>query len=304
MGSVTTTNICKCCGDCITATLKCATRGATLTLVGYPEFVVSTPPRMYRHKAFSSTLINCDGPPHTPPTCASVSGVGRSDVGGFCQVNATTGVESNNTTSNIKNVITISCVDPGIGASGGTIACSTVPVGKDIALSSALDPTILTATTLRGVSRSDCYPAGGTSGNDRKWIGGGFYNIDLSDEDLESDAIVRFQGSTSYSGFAVCTAPSCCTAKYEQRTTSITFGYADAQWRVFQTSLTAGQLYYAHVPIYRRPYGTSPTWTLYQTLVTSGTTSVTGVLSIDGQVPNDVGFESYADQPCVVVPKH
>ncbi len=282
MGIPFTIDIANCNGCCsnVTAnlTIACATKGGTAALVGYPEFVPSSPPDLYRRKDFSSTLINCDGPLHTPATCATTSTVGRSDVNGFCQVNASTGAETNSTTSNSKSVSTSSCADPGIGTSTGTIPCSTVPVGKDIAPTSALDPTVLTATTLRGVSRSDCY---NTPTNDRKWIAGGFYNIDLSDKDLESDAISRLMANTSFGAFtnanfaANCIGSHCCLAQYEARTVNTNFAYQISNVRMTLTGLTPLANYCVQFDIYRSVYGAA-NYTPFATILTTAQTAANG----------------------------
>lgn len=133
----------------------------------------------------------------------------------------------------------------------------------------------------------------------------------LSIEDTDDDAIARLLAGAGgiWSSWTpvgdgtggTCINYVCCLARYEERTTGFTFTYQESQYRVEKTGLIPSTLYYAHVEIWRRPFG-SGSYVSFETLVVSGTTDGSGNLLIEGDVPNDIGFETYAQSASIVIP--
>ncbi len=173
------------------------------------------------------------------------------------------------------------------------------------------DGVLVTSQTLKTWT----YGSGGCiqpgSGNSRSW--GGAVTATLSDEDQESDAISRLTTSgpgSIWSAFTTvgngsggtCINSVCCLARWEQRTTLFTFTYQEAQARVTKTGLTPSKSYLVKLVIFRRVFGVNP-YVLFQTLFVSATADGSGNLTVDINVPNTVGFESYASSASIMVPR-
>lgn len=126
----------------------------------------------------------------------------------------------------------------------------------------------------------------------------------LTEEDTEQDAIDRLLAASSWSEWRepsyLCTQPSCCLAKYQDRD-GFTIDYQDCQWKVVRTGLTPSTSYIVKVQIWRREYGVG-TFVLYATLEETVMTDGAGNLEKIGDVPNDLGYESYAHSACVLIP--
>lgn len=132
---------------------------------------------------------------------------------------------------------------------------------------------------------------------------------ELSDEDTEADAIARLLASDdgAWSSWRVvgdgtggtCVNPACCTALIEARGDSASFLYQESQWRVTKGGLTPSAAYEAHVAIWRREYGSLGPYIKYATMIVPGTANGSGNIQIDGTVPNDAGYETYAAAACL-----
>jgi hypothetical protein len=120
-------------------------------------------------------------------------------------------------------------------------------------------------------------------------------DITLSDEDTEQDAINRMILNSGWSDWI---PDGQCIASREARTTGYTFDVAAAQFQIVATGVTPGFVVTAEVPIYRRAIG-GGAFTLYQTITYEETANGSGVATIETDVPNDPGFESYAGEPSV-----
>lgn len=125
----------------------------------------------------------------------------------------------------------------------------------------------------------------------------------LSEEDTENDAKDRLMAASSWSEWRepsyLCTQPACCLAQYQDRGDGFTFNYQEAQWKVVRTGLTPSTTYIVKVQIWRREYGVGD-FIKYATLEESVSTDGAGNLEKTGDVPNDLGYESYAHSACVL----
>lgn len=291
--SSTTPTTCLCCGTAEAATLKCRYRGGTGTLIGCSEFTSpSSPPKKYRRITNSGSATS----KYWSNSSCSGAEIGGDTVtcnySGWGQYDKTTGTltQGGSTVCN-----------------GGTMSTGQTCTGTH---ADACDSYWLnTPTVLSRLSTGACCNAGG-----------GLYGKEtadtlqqtLSDEDLESDAIARLLagGGGTWSSWTTvgdgtggtCVATTCCRAQYEQRTTLFTFAYNEAQFRVELGGLTPSTLYYTHVEIYRRVQGSGGSFTHYSTIILSATTDGSGNFSVDGDVPNDEGYESYAASATVIIP--
>lgn len=121
-------------------------------------------------------------------------------------------------------------------------------------------------------------------------------------EDTESNAIMRFQASTAFGGYAIvgagCILPACCLAQYQDRGASFDFIYADAQWEVKGVLLLPNRTYELDITYFRRPFA-SGLFTKYRTDTFDVTTDALGKFDEKGDVPNDIGFETYTSAGCI-----
>lgn len=299
-----TTGTCTCCGSCTPAVLKCRTRSGTYTLCGHSEFAgfVSDPWRKYRKATWAGNILQCRY--NVGPTCTGGFSSGRKFVySGTNQYN--------------KDTCSTTCTEvidefaENFACSGGgththpTASCAfsaTTPANFDTTL--YLSPggvsesfTSATVDTLNSLAGCDAFNA----------TSSGSATITLSDEDTDTDAVARLIASgigswSSYKEVTVdCDNPACCLASWDDRTGENTFSglYQEAGWRVEMSGLTPSTSYDVQVQIWRAPYGTGM-YTLFDTITASGTTDGSGFLQVDGDVPNDPGFDSYAEEACVV----
>ena len=128
-------------------------------------------------------------------------------------------------------------------------------------------------------------------------------NENLNGEDTEEDGIARLLANpttgtwsdykTVYDGSGdTCKNPECCRARYEVRLGRI-FQYNEAAFRARVVGLLEGTTVDINIAIRRRPYGDGE-YSLFQVLTFGATADAGGIAQIEGDVPNAVGFETYA----------
>jgi hypothetical protein len=293
--SATTGTSCACCGTLDAATLQCRTRGGTATLCGFDEYTdISTPPKKYRIKTMGGDLMSlrCQ---YSDASCSTPSQSDGTKREGTCEYNVSNcALVSSMTTTVYQNA----------GCPAATIiATDNTCVGS---FGSVAGMTLTTARIQQTRTGDDVCNL--VSGIYEKRTGTQIQT--LSEEDTEQDALDRLlagaggtwdswrsPGGTGCTG----TPPPCCLARWEERTSGFSFVYQEAQYRVTASGLNPSTSYSARVEIYRRTFG-SGTYTLFQTLIVSGTTDGSGAFSEDGDVPNEKGFESYAYAAYIVIP--
>lgn len=290
---------CVCCGNLQAATLSCRIRGGTATLCGYSEYsgYASTPPKKYRRKTYSGvitstarsgcgtgTLIYCDETTYSGYRLYDLSNCATS----------LTALQQYRTSDCFPNTCAL-----------GSITNFTPP--EDWSNFAGVTSTF-SATVWSQDGNGNCYATAACSAG--FGIADGTRTQTLSDEDTNDDAIARLLagsggtwGSWIVQGATGCTGspPSCCLARYQERTSGFSFIYQESQFRVTASGLDPSTSYNARVEIYRRTYG-SGSYALYQTMIVSDTTDGSGNFSADGDVPNDEGFESYAANAFIVIP--
>ena len=287
--SATTPTPCPCCGGCVVTTVSCGLRGGVATLCGFSEFLTtpSSPPKKYRN-------IKPEGKPYicyygNSSCTGTLDTVDSYDLDGADELiyNASTcEVNTGHYTHYVNSDHPSTC---GYSTSG----TATVEVEGVFSIGAASETTANSVITRTLTTCEVVFDNGATCNA----AGFDYYHIygsqkqTLSIEDTESDALSRLlagPGGTwsSYSG-----GP--CVAGYEIRTSGFSFHYNEARWRAQATGLTPGTNYTTYIQYWRRPYGTG-SYTLFQTVIVYGTADGTGLLSIDGDVPNDKGYETYA----------
>lgn len=275
-----------CCGVCLsagTALFQCRIRGGTAALCGYDEFTSpSTPPKKYRRKTLAGTF---NRQVYVGAGCVTTNCNDFYTYSGHCDYDAAT------------CALTVG----GQVARTGTCPNNTNPICDLLVNQEGIgyvgDVLVSTQTVQTLTNDKACYHAFPSV---RCLTDGA--TATLSIEDTETAAIARLLagaggtwGAWITSGAAGCTGtpPSCCLARFEQRTTLFTFVYQESQWRITDTGLTPSTLYYGYVQIYRRTFGTG-SYVLYKTLTVSGTTDGAGALDIHDDVENTEGYETYA----------
>lgn len=296
--SATSVDTCVCCAQ--PGTLECRTRSGTPTICGHSEYTAtpSVPPKKYRVQTNTQDFQLCNG--GEAQVCSGSAGsVGRTHVV------VTTSSSTYSATTCGKTIAGTRTYGGDVGSScvayGGSLPSSDSSHCADCDMSGA-NPTVtgftrttFTTTSLIFQASNVCYFA--SPGNWGK-IMSGDYTFGLSVEDTEADAITRFQAATAFGSWVTvgggCSNPACCLAQYESRTSGFSFTYADAEWKATASGLTPSHAYDCHVDIYRRAYG-SGSYVLYQTLVVGGTSDGSGNIEVTGDVPNDAGYDTYAE---------
>jgi hypothetical protein len=265
-------------------------RGAVLSLIGFAEFASpSTPPNWYLRKAWSGTMRYQE---YSDAACANrITGhYCQIDESGAWEYSASTGavIEQDGqythpSPCNPSGVPILHGVNDGPFCWGGP--CTTTKTKTLWALSAAC------GTTCGG--GNSCGAAAPETNS----------AATLTNIDGEANAITRWMNtSPAWSGYSACGTPPnpWCLAQYEQRTGQ-TFHYQECKFNVTKSGLVAGKLYHATVDVYRSPYGAG-TYSLYQTLVLTGTTDGSGNLAINDQVvPNAIGFDTYVTNAVILL---
>jgi len=277
-------------GTIVPVGMSCRTRGGTASLIGFDEFIASSPPKKYRTKTFSGGHLRCNF--NSEIDCANGSPEAGSDDHVFtmvCQYDKMTGA---------------------LMSTGSNV------VHQDLGFCPAV--TVLTTFDCTyNIIPTEQFGVNQTQTNQTEYIIGQCLHhgvvwsristnekIDLSDEDTETDAINRLLagGGGTWSGWTVtgdgsggtCIPSACCLSRYEQRTSGFTFVYQEAQFQINQTGLSANTVYNVSVDLWRRSFGIG-SFAFWKTIIVTGTTDNAGTLLIDQQdVPIDVGFETYA----------
>ena len=265
-------------------------------LIGYSEYASpSSPPLKYLVQTYSGYLVTClwlsnsacSGSPFAASAFRQYGSISYDPVTG-------------NPTSTAYNQPANRGSNCTLGSDSGSPTNITAPDGA--AYNSGTINSCASGSITNTQTTTTATGTGACSGTANGCIINGPLTKTLSSPDTETNAINRLLagaggtwGSWIVSGAAGCTGtpPSCCLADYEQRTTAFTFDYHESQFQVTQSGLTPTRLYYCQVQIYRRTYGTG-TYTLFQTLYLSATTDGSGNFSLQGNVPNAEGYQSYA----------
>jgi hypothetical protein len=269
------------------ATLACAIRGGTASMIGMTEYVSpSSPPMFYLQRTMSGTgsitYYTCDNGTNCTRNCRTCV----NSCVGECHYDAVTGVLSNNLTwtkgcTSTPNPYTPNPNDqiifwsvPPQGVTQGQSQTQQYAVGNNVC-----------------ASEQDDY-------NQHKEVGN--YTSTLSNPDTEANAIVRLlngAGGTwgSYATVgAGCSNPACCRAAWQLRTGTMTsFEYKQVKFKITASGLPASLTVYAQVDVMQRTYGTG-SYAKVNTIVVSGTTDGSGNLTITDQiVPDYQGYETY-----------
>ncbi len=285
--TVTSGTPCSCCAPpsgCLSDGFQCRDRGGDASLCGFDEFAdVSTPPKKYRTKSLTGVLFTCNysGTLCTPPHTITI----RDDFNGVvCSYDAATCATSmNQDATRFLDSFPAACPLTSGGASFpyGFDCSAPFPFAADIAtrIQTATQETV-TGSGGCGIRGSDSVKASGS------------VTLNLTDEDTADDAIARLLAGPggTWSAWGV----GSCVASYEDRT-GFSFHYTEAQWRIFKTGLLPNAAYSAVIEIWRAPWGT-PDFVLFQTIDASGTSDPDGNLDMEGDVPLELGFDTYALQ--------
>ena len=264
-------------------------RSGEVSLCGFSEFgTPSVPPRAYKRNTISVDFSFCVF--STSSGCSGASAIQRTRI-------VASGTASYDGPCNLTQIPSHRWNDN----PGGAICAIPTTAQPDVPISSSIgDPNIFiigseTTTSRVWVSRPGCYEfSPGTSVSSIT-----IANSDsLSSEDTEIDAISRFQSANPWGGYSPCVSPSsCCKAAYEQRVSSLSFFYQEAEYDILFSNLgTVIEQYRISLDVYRRIYGGS-TYALFETLVYNLYSDPSGQIEILGLVPNLEGYETFVSNP-------
>lgn len=271
----------------IPATLKTSQSGGTATVCGISEYAFpSTPPKKYRTQTLSGSMTGCI----YVTACAHPAnggGYAQNWTGQFKYSATTCG-----TTNTQLETVFGSNGDPTCGASLTPLFVNSE--GQTFSPGSAFGAPAQTNVSLPQTNAFNwigtCTGPGGAPPNA---IQNGQCLWTLSDEDLDADAIARLIAANPFPAFVTCaTPPTCALAGYQQRT-GFSFQYQACKFEITATGLVPNQRYCGQIEIWRRPYGVG-SFVLFEKRTYNSDSDGAGNLTIDDNVPNDIGFESYA----------
>lgn len=233
---------CKCSAPC--PGISCRVRGGLASLIGYPEYTaVSVPPRLYRRRTLSGSLVrqaypswstDCDEDPVCIRTRSCSGECGWTPEG----VAYEAGIQQ----------ITGACPDNSTGAVCG-IGSGNAGLG---------DVRVLERTRARILNDGACYSS--ADGVARALISS--LQEELDQEDTDAAAIQRLLAGSggvwgAYAGACV-GASNCCSAFWQPRGPGqVSFAYQEAEVALGGGGLTPGAAMTAVVVFYRAPWGTS-----------------------------------------------
>lgn len=189
-------------------------------------------------------------------------------------------------------------------AAGAQPSCNYVPAGGGVNTSSGVgvgnySDTVFPMSWVRTYS-GNCEDLG-TSMR----ITTGYEQITLSDLDTEANAIARLKAISNYTSWTnvgdgtggTCLKTVCCTSIYEARS-NLTFSYTESQYRANVFGLANSTSYTLIIEAWRRLHGVA-NYALYSYALTPFTTNATGFGSVIGDVPIQLGYDTYVTSPDV-----
>lgn len=158
--------------------------------------------------------------------------------------------------------------------------------------------TISTSSTVKTFSGSEICTAA-NDGSNRQGFFTGEVSLTLSDEDTVEDAAARLIASLpGWTDWAPGT-PTACLARWQVQTTD-SWGYQECQWKVERVGMIPSHTYTIDIPMYRSAFGAG-SYSLYTTVTVTQASDSSGNLVATGDVPNDEGYDTYADGTGVVI---
>jgi hypothetical protein len=241
---------------------------ATATMIGYNEFVVSSPPRKYRRWQMSGT-----GSLHgyLGPVCAgAIQHIHNSLATGWGQYDRDTGALTTGGAFSVDDVV------QSTGPFAETTSCINIVTN--------------TATTQSNAPSGVCCTADGGS---IRTVSISRASV-LSDEDTETDAIARSNALVSWSSWAtVSDATTQMRTLYAARTSGFTFGNTAREFTISFSGMYASLGHTVHLDLYRRPSGTG-SFTQYGTMSAAIVADGSGHGTVAGEVPQLRGYDVYA----------
>jgi hypothetical protein len=278
--------------------LFCRKRGGTAFLFGFDETpgYASSPPKKFLTMSLGGTITLVGYYGGTPDPCTSPNGQEASfSLAGSCSYDALTGVYTADATWSRPGPGTL------LGPIGsGSQSCASRP---SVPYSFWGTTLVYTATTAVLTGLGTCVPH-----DDMGEIIGGSNTCTLSNEDTEGNALTRLWATSAGVWGSWCqiaptdsincdpTLPEnpaqiCCLASYQQRT-GFSFAYVEAQYKITATGLLPGVSYTVNLKVWRSLYGVD-SYSLFETLPVSGFADSGGNLDIEGDVPTQVGYDTY-----------
>jgi len=308
----TTSDPCICC-----TAISCRTRGGSAAMERWPSFDNTLSPQQYykTKTADGGTFTFCDSNDANPSIdCDKVSRLTQSyTYSGSCSFaedGTISGSISMDGKGDFKSSPSSSCVDAtGTFTSANKTSCDCTFGGSltDLLFPSAITGggkypvgsgyTLSTSATEKKYTGS-AYCTAANDGSNRQAFYTGAVTLTLSDEDTTDDAIARLIAASTWGDWNG-GSPTTCLARWEVQTGS-GWTYLEAQWKVERTGLLPSHTYTLSIPMQRSDFGAG-VYTLYTTVVVTSDTDSSGNLFATGDVPNDEGFDTYADGSGVVI---
>lgn len=255
--------------SCSNYVLKCRSRGGLLSLIGFPEYsLFSSPPKKYRRKQNSGSASvdvyssgDCSGTSSRSINC---------NYGGFCQYDRITGAFT----------------------TGGSTVCDGATASTGCGDVTADCTRTVTTTRLAQAASptSNCCLSGGEflkPASDS-------LRVVLSDEDFESDAILRLQLATAWGPWSTVPVATCCSY-WERRIAGYSWAYTESQFRIEVTG-EPSTVKTVKVPVYRR-FGPSGPYVLYVTDEFTIDIGLDGTGFHEGDVDITRGFSTCVGNP-------
>jgi hypothetical protein len=153
-----------------------------------------------------------------------------------------------------------------------------------------LGPLETTPTQLQKVATGACCAR--PSGGGFRSAASATYSDELSLEDTEAAAIARIDPAPTWTPWVGGNDITCLAYIDERGPGVFTFGFQEAEWRHRIIGAPAGKEFRITVTYFRRARGTLDPLEVYATETVSGSTDVSGNLTLDGVVPGARGWDT------------
>lgn len=304
--TATTSGACACCGS---VPIYVRTRSCQAGYIGFGDFI-GTPHAFYRTKtADGGTLIGCNTHDLLTESCDYISRLSESyTYTGAAHYNDDGSITG--TISQIGKSATASTAGPTCDTPSVTFATKSSTNAAFTGSSSDLvwQPSnyytkTKTATIAQILGTGSCVS---NSPHDNTYGAySGSITITLSDQDTAEAAFSRCLANlpdwTAWTLVAhSATIFTYRLARYQSSAGTDIWGYQECEWEIDKTGLLPSHTYTISINMMRSIFAAN-SYSLYSTVTVTGTTDGSGHLVVSGTVPNDEGFDTYADDSGIVI---
>lgn len=263
------------------SSLQWMSKSGNAFLIGYSEFSSpSTPPKKYRVQTQDGSFTDCNW---NGPVCAGayLTFGSATSYGAYTFDRITAAGTSAMYVQSRSDVSANACLP-----NGPVSGAPTLVAGPSITLppTGSQGTNTSSPTFEEYVGNGNCVVLGSESGVNR-----GYRNLTLTVEDTEADALNRLDLANAYGAYG----SSVLSGSVQPRVTGFNFNAQLCQYKAQFAGLPPLEAYSIEAKVYRRIYGSSDPFVLFETLVyPDQSTDSSGNMSFTNTTPVESGFEA------------